>query len=64
MAKRDTRKTARYSNLTQAWSLDIMPHKSTKKAKAKERQQAKKLVDEELKWLSELSGIGFGLKED
>ena len=49
MAKRDTKRTARRSVLAQEWSLDITPHKSTKKAKAKERQEGRKEIDEALK---------------
>lgn len=47
MAKRDTRRTAHYSVKTQNWSLDKNPHKSTKKAKAKERQEGRKLSQPE-----------------
>lgn len=48
MAKRDTLRTSHYSVKSQEWSLDIPPHKSTKKAKAKERQKGKKIIREEL----------------
>lgn len=48
MAKRDTLKTSKYSVGNQEWALDINPHKSTKKAKARERQMGKKLIREEL----------------
>lgn len=46
MAKRDSKKTAYYSLKTQEQSLDIPPHKSTKKAKAKERQEGRKEIRE------------------
>lgn len=46
MAKRDTKRTSHYSIHSQEWSLDINPHKSTKKAKAKERQDGKKEIRE------------------
>jgi hypothetical protein len=49
MSKLDKLKTARRSLLQQEQSLDKMPHKSIKKHKAKERQQAKKLIKEEQK---------------
>lgn len=49
MAKRDSLKTATRSLQAQAWALDIMPHKSIKKHKAKERQMAKKIIRQELK---------------
>jgi hypothetical protein len=44
MGFRDTRKTSRFSLHSQARALDIMPHRTTKKHKAKERQEAKKLI--------------------
>lgn len=49
MAKRDTKRVAKRSIQSQNWALDINPHKSTKKAKAKERQDGKKEIREELK---------------
>ncbi len=48
MARRDSMKTAYYSLKIQEQSLDIMPHKKTKKAKAKERQTARKVIREAL----------------
>lgn len=48
MARRDTLKTSYYSVKGQEQSLDINPHKSTKKAKAKERQEGKKIIREAL----------------
>ena len=47
MARRDKKRVAHYSVKAQDWSLDIPPHKSTKKAKAKERQDGKKEIREE-----------------
>lgn len=47
MAKRDTKMVAKRSVQAQGWSLDVNPHKSTKKAKAKERQQARKEIRKE-----------------
>ena len=47
MSKRDSRRTAHYSIQAQWWSLDVPPHKSTKKAKTKERQMAKKIIRDE-----------------
>lgn len=49
MGSNDTRKIGKRSLQAQNWSLDINPHKSTKRAKAKERQAGKKIVREELK---------------
>lgn len=49
MAKRDTKKTYYYSLKIQEQSLDKMPHKSTKKAKAKERQAGRKEIEKALK---------------
>jgi len=46
MAKRDTKRTSHYSLKIQEQSLDIPPHKSTKKAKAKERQEGRKEIKE------------------
>ena len=48
MGKVDKLKTAWTSLRKQEQSLDKMPHKSTKRAKAKERQMAKKVIKEEL----------------
>ena len=48
MGKRDTKRVAKRSVQTQEWSLDVNPHKSTKKAKAKERQDGKKEIRKEL----------------
>lgn len=48
MGKVDKRKVAWASLRKQEQSLDKMPHKSTKKAKVKERQQGKKEIAEEL----------------
>lgn len=47
MGSNDTRKIGKRSLQAQNWSLDINPHKSTKRAKAKERQAGKKLASEE-----------------
>lgn len=47
MAKRDTARVAKRSVQAQEWSLDVRPHKSTKKAKAKERQAGKKEIRNE-----------------
>ena len=47
MAKRDKLRTARYSVQAQEWSMDVPPHKSTKKAK--ERQLGKKIIRNEIK---------------
>lgn len=47
MAKRDTHRTMKRSLNRQEQSLDIMPHKSTKKAKAKERQEGRRLAQPE-----------------
>lgn len=44
MARRDTLRTAWASLKAQCWSLDKMPSKKTKKAKAKERQTGKKEI--------------------
>jgi hypothetical protein len=44
MGKVDTLKTAWTSLKKQEQSLDKMPHKSTKKAQAKERQMGKKVI--------------------
>jgi hypothetical protein len=49
VAKRDTARVAKRSIQAQEWSLDVNPHKSTKKAKAKERQAGRKEIREELK---------------
>jgi len=49
MGSNDTRKIGKRSLQAQNWSLDINPHKSTKKAKARERQAAKKIIQEEIK---------------
>lgn len=49
MAKRDTLKTSYYSLRIQEQSLDKMPSKKTKKAKAKERQYGKKEIEKALK---------------
>lgn len=49
MSKRDTLRTSKRSLQAQDWSLDIMPHRSTKKAKAKERQMGKKIIRQELR---------------
>lgn len=48
MAKRDTRKIYKYSLDTHCWFLDKMPSKRTKRAKAKDRQNAKKEIHLEL----------------
>jgi hypothetical protein len=48
MSKRDTKKVNKKSILAQDWALDKPPHKSTKKAKAKERQDGKKEINLEL----------------
>lgn len=48
VAKRDTARVAKRSIQAQEWSLDINPHKSTKRAKAKERQDGKKEIRKEL----------------
>lgn len=48
MGKVDTTKFTKRSLDQQCWALDKMPHKSTKKAKAKERQMGKKMIREEL----------------
>ena len=49
MGSNDNRKVGKRSLQAQNWSLDINPHKSTKKAKARQRQANKKLIVEELK---------------
>lgn len=49
MAKLDTKKTAKFSVRSQEWSLDITPHKSTKKAKAKERQEGRREISDALR---------------
>lgn len=48
MARRDTMKTMHYSLKIQEQSLDKMPSKKTKKAKAKERQTGRKVIREAL----------------
>lgn len=48
MAKRDTARVAKRSIQAQEWSLDVNPHKSTKKAKAKERQDGRKEIRKSL----------------
>lgn len=48
MAKLDTKRTYHYSIKAQSWALDVNPHKSTKKAKAKERQEGRKEIREVL----------------
>jgi hypothetical protein len=49
MAKRDTRRVANSERLKYQWHSDKMPHKSTKRAKAKERQDGKKEIRKALK---------------
>lgn len=49
VAKRDTQRVSKRSIQAQEWSLDVNPHKSTKKAKAKERQAGKKDIEKYLK---------------
>lgn len=49
MAKRDTKRVAKRSLDAQSWALDIMPHKSIKKHKAKERQDGKKEIRKGIK---------------
>lgn len=49
VGKVDKLKTAWTSLKKQEQSLDKMPHKSTKRAKVKERQRGKKEIREELK---------------
>lgn len=44
MGARDTLKIMKRSLNTQEMSLDQMPSKKTKKAKAKERQMGKKII--------------------
>lgn len=46
MGSNDTRRTMKRAIQAQSWSLDVNPHKSTKKAKAKQRQLGKKLTEE------------------
>lgn len=46
MAKRDTKKVAKRSIQSQEWALDIPPHNTVKKHKAKERQSARKEIEE------------------
>lgn len=48
MSKRDTLKTSKRSVQAQEWALDISPHNSIKKNKAKERQVGKKIIKREL----------------
>jgi hypothetical protein len=48
MSKPDKEKASKYSLDAQSWTLDKMPHKSTKKAKVKERQLGKKIIRKEL----------------
>ncbi len=48
MAKRDTLRTSKRSIQAQEWALDIPPHNTVKKHKAKERQMAKKVIKQEL----------------
>lgn len=48
MAKRDTKRVAKRSIQAQEWALDIPPHNTVKKHKAKERQDAKKEIKKEL----------------
>lgn len=52
MARRDTHRTMKRSLSKQEQSLDMMPHKSTKKAKAKERQEGRKIIATEVIELS------------
>lgn len=49
MGKSDTLKTAKRSIQAQEWALDIPPHKSIKKHKARERQMGKRVIEQELK---------------
>lgn len=49
MAKRDTTKVSKRSIQAQEWALDIPPHKTVKKHKAKERQDGRKEIRESLK---------------
>lgn len=49
MSKMDTLKTAKRSLSAQERALDKNPHKSTKKAKRKERQMGKKQAQIQLK---------------
>lgn len=44
----DTKRVSKRSRQKQEQSLDINPHKSTKKAKAKERQEGRKTIKKEL----------------
>lgn len=46
VSKRDTLKINKRSLQAQEWVMDIKPHKQTKKAKVKERQNGKKLAKE------------------
>ena len=48
MSKLDRVRTSKYSLDIQCMTLDQMPHKSTKKAKVKERQLGKKIIRKEL----------------
>lgn len=49
MSRRDTIKTSKRSVQAQEWALDIPPHNSIKKSKAKERQTGRKIIKQELK---------------
>jgi hypothetical protein len=49
VAKRDTEKVAKWAREKYAWAADQMPPKSTKRAKAKERQAGRKEIRQELK---------------
>lgn len=49
VGKVDTKRVSKRSIQAQEWSLDVHPHKSTKKAKAKERQDGRKEIRRELK---------------
>lgn len=48
MGKRDSKRVAKRSIQAQEWALDVRPHKSVKKAKAKERQDGKKEIRDAL----------------
>lgn len=63
MARLDKARVAKRSVQKQEQSLDINPHKSTKKAKAKERQMGKKEIRRDSTELKELTDLSSELSE-
>lgn len=58
MSKIDKTKVARTSLHNQEMSLDKMPHKSTRKAKKKERQAGKKEIRDEYVVIAKPTNLG------